>query len=281
MEVYKRREYEDERMIHERRETMDRRHAINAFKAHEQQREEQLRTMKQVELHNIKMAEAEERKALYDAAFREKMDSLEDGKLTRLVRASDTADSAVENKRVKATEALELWRAGVERAERLSKRRELGKIEKAESKWTEYTSRLWKIGADRHHAPVSQKREDARLKAKIQKALVERLDDNRKIEGNARMQALEAKLEAAANRRRQGLLGSRYDLVEKAFGSSALGFDAKHHSVHVDRRSPQWRRNVVAWELQKDALSLSEPNLPTWSLLPGWARKGEQATSTK
>merc|ERR1719401_2630951 len=136
-------------------------------------------------------------------------------------------------------------------------------LQGAESSWGAYTARLWKIGADRHHAPESRQREDARLKAKIQKALLEKLDEKRKIDGQARLGALDAKLEAAAARRKQGVMGSRYNLVERAFGSSALGFDAKHHTVHVDRRSAQWRKNVEAWELQKNALSLSEPNLPT------------------
>jgi hypothetical protein len=273
MEVYKKRDQQDEQIMQERRATMDRRHAINAFKAHEQQREEQLKTMKQVELHNIRMAEADERKALYDAAAQEKMDALEKTKLRRLVKAAEKADDTVEKKRDKAIEALEVWRAGVERADRYNKIAELGLVEEAEQKWSNYTSRLWKLGADRHHAPESRQRQDALLKVKIQKALVEQIDEKRKKEGRARLEALEEKLEAAAERRKQALMGSRYNLIETAFGRGALGFDAKNHSVHVDRRGAAWRRNVQAWELQKKALSLSEPNLPTVTWAQGHPSK--------
>merc|ERR1711933_113392 len=192
------------------------------------------------------MAEAEERKAIYDAAFREKMDAIETGKLRQLMRAAARADDTVEKRRAKATEALEVWRSGVERAEKLSRAKELSMVEDAEGSWAAYTSRLWKIGADRHHAPVSRQREDARLKAKIQKALVEQIDEKRKLDGIARLEALEAKLEAARERRKQGLFGSHYNFVGQAFGSTAPGFDAKHHWMTVDRRSLQWKRNIEA-----------------------------------
>merc|ERR1711874_100853 len=84
----------------------------------------------------------------------------------------------------------------------------------------------------------------------------------------ARAEAFKIKQESAAQRRHYAQLGNRYSFVEKAFGAHAVGFDAKHHSIAVDRRSKSWQRSAEQWSKIKGSFSAPELQ-PARPLSPG------------
>lgn len=269
-EVYQRRDEQDVQFMDERRETITRRTALNAFKAKEQQRELLLQDFKQKELHKVRMLQAEEKKVLLDSESVERNEVMGIQKIHRLIVANERAERVKEDKRDHAQVALEAWHAGCERAQDRNRKMEWEKYREGERNYQKYMQRLTTLGESRmvDSKNRSQGQLNDELKSRIQDSLVFQIkeDDQRKSEAAA--EALRQKLENAAVRRSMHQSGNRYHLVEKAFGVNSAGFDAKHHSVSVDRRSKSWQKSSEAWNKMKG--SFSAPVLPPTSpLSPG------------
>merc|ERR1712232_929046 len=108
-EVYHRRNIEDKRIIDERREAMARRVALNEFKAKEQQRETQLKAMKEKEMHKVRMLAAEERKMMADAFEEDRLQKLGEKQEERVAKGCLKAAMSVEKKRQDAADSLDAW----------------------------------------------------------------------------------------------------------------------------------------------------------------------------
>lgn len=269
-EVYQRRDEQDKKWIDERHEMINRRTAMNAFKAREQQRELLLQDFKQKELHKVRMLQAEEKKAMLEAEALERTEVMSIQKIHRLISANERAESYKLDKRDQAQVSLEAWHAGCERAHDRNRKLEWEKYREGERNYQKYMQRLTALGESRmvDSKNKSQEQLNGELKARIQDSLVFQIkeDDQRKSEERA--EALRTKLENAAIRRSMHQSGNRYHLVEKAFGANSVGFDAKHHTVSVDRRSKSWQKSAEAWNKMKG--SFSAPVLPPTSpLSPG------------
>merc|ERR1712204_85483 len=133
-----------------------------------------------------------------------------------------------------------------------------------------YMQRLTAMGEVRMNSSSnrSQGQLNDELKIMIQDSLVSQIKEQDVELSAARIQALREKQEQAAIRRHTHQSGNRYCFVEKAFGSNAAGFDAKHHAIATDRRSKSWQKSAEAWAKMKG--SFSAPVLPPASpLLPG------------
>jgi len=259
-EVYSRRDEQDAQWLEEKREAISRRVALNAFKAREQQRELQLQDFKQKELHKVRMLQAEEKKAMLDAEIAERTEVLGIQKIHRLMVANDRAERLKEEKRDQAQMALETWRTGVERAQQYSRMAEWEKRKDGE-RWREkYAKRLTELGERKRNVMTSQGQKNDELKKNIQASLSSQMSETNIVECMERAKVCKEKQEAAMLRRHQYQLGSRYGFVEKAFGANADCFDAKHHSVAVDRRGKSWQSSADAWK--KVQGSFSAPVLP-------------------
>lgn len=247
-EVYNRKEEADAKWMEERREAMLRRINMNEFKASEQKRELQLEAMKTKETAKVRMLEAEERKAIADAQAQERWELLDASWNTRMIEAHNMAVDALEERRAKAQDTLDMWQDGVERCERHLRNTERQKIAHAEVKWNKYMEKLWKLGMEKHSTLNSQAQKNDELRTKIQTSLLEQQKEQQRAYSEKVASDLEAKLEAANYRRINAQRGNRYKLIEKAFGHEALGYDAKFHSYATDRRLPQWKESTATWD---------------------------------
>merc|ERR1712070_747181 len=269
-EVYERRDQQDAEWVEARREAISRRLALNAFKAREQQRELLLQDFKQKELHKVRMLQAEEKKAMLDAEVEERREVMGIQKIHRLMVANDRAERMKEEKRENAQMFLESWQEGVERAQQYSKKTEWEKRKEGERNHAKYVKRLTALGESRMVTVRTQGQKNDELKTRIQASLVSQHKEAQLQQSLANADAYKAKLEAAAERRHYAQLGSRYGFVEKAFGANGVGFDAKHHSVAVDRRGKSWQKSAETWNKMQS--SFSAPELPpARPLSPGGA----------
>lgn len=269
-EVYQRRDEQDARWIDERREAISRRIALNAFKAREQQRELLLSDFKQKELHKVRMLQAEEKKAMLEAEVEERREVMGIQKIHRLMVANDRAERLKEEKRDNAQMALEAWHMGVDRAKQYARKTEWEKRKDGERSHEKYLKRLAALGEGRLTTVRTQGQKNDELKTRIQASLCSQLKEAQVEESLSRADAYKEKLECAKVRRQYAQLGNRYSFVEKAFGANAVGFDAKHHSVAVDRRGKSWQRSAEAWNKMQG--SFSTPELPpARPLSPGGA----------
>lgn len=246
-EVYQKRDAADAKWMEGRREAMAQRFSQNAFKAREQQREVQLQVFKSKELHKVRMLEAEERKSMYKAEQQQSRELSDQSKTEAIERANRKASFLLERKRDKATETLEDWREGMEQCQQTLRDQERRRIRQGRQHWQEMNKRLDKVAESKHNKTKSMAEQNEHLRSRIQSSLSSQVLEERRLEGMERVEAMEARLEAAAVRRQQVKRGTCYDFLEQAFGNQAVGFDAKHHSVSVDRRSASWQRNAKGW----------------------------------
>lgn len=260
-EVYNRRDVQDARWVEEHREAIACRLALNAFKAKEQQRELLLQVFKQKELHKVRMLEAEVRKSMLDSEARDHAELLRVQKHHRGQRASDRADASIEEKRNHARSTLEAWQNQATKAERHLRREEFKRQIEGARQLEKYMLKLDTLGEAKHNAVTSQTQKNDELKTRIHASLSAQLENQRKDEASICAEVAEAKLEAAAIRRKHAQLGNRYHFVEKAFGEKAVGFDAKHHATVVNRKTPGWKRNAEAWVNHRDTYSM--PSMPS------------------
>lgn len=261
-EVYQKRDAADAKWMEGRREAMAQRFSQNAFKAREQQREVQLQVFKSKELHKVRMLEAEERKSMYKAEQQQSRELSDQCKTEAIERANRKANWILERKRDKATEQLEDWREGMEQCSQTLRDQERRRIRQGHQHWQEINKRLNKVADRKHNKTKSMAEQNEHLRSRIQSSLSSQVLEERRLEGAERLEAMEARLEAAALRRQQVKRGTCYDFLEQAFGNQAVGFDAKHHTVSVDRRSPSWQRNAKGWaSLTRSTFSM--PSLGT------------------
>lgn len=218
----------------------------------------------------MRMLQAEEKKAMLEAEHLERTEVMGIQKIHRLMVANERAERLKEDKRDHAQVTLEAWHAGVVRAQDRFRKTEWEKFREGERNHQKYMQRLTALGESRlvNSQNRSQGQLNDELKTRIQDSLVAQIREQDVVKSAARAEALREKQEAAAVRRQTHQSGNRYCFVEKAFGANAAGFDAKHHSISVDRRSKSWRKSAEAWAKIKG--SFSAPELPPASpLSPG------------
>merc|ERR1712072_723448 len=175
-----------------------------------------------------------------------------------------------EEKRDNAQLALAEWQEGVERAKQFTRKTEWEKRKDGERNHEKYMKRLNTLGEGRLVVIKTQAQKNDQLKSRIQSSLSSQLKEQQLEESVTKAEAFKIKQENAALRRHYHQLGNRYCFVEKAFGANAVGFDAKHHSVAVDRRGKSWQKSAEAW--RKSKRSFSAPELPpARPLSPGGA----------
>jgi len=258
-EVYNRREIADAKLIEERRQAVEQRFAHNAFKAREQQRELQLKSTTQKELHKVQMLDVEERKRLLEASSQERREQMDLGLRRQVAEACLKADELVEARRNAASETLRGWQQGVSRAQKINKELEAFKAKEGLRFVKQHNQRLQKLGEARHGQIASIEQRNEQLRARIQTSLNSQMEAHRQHQAGMLSEAIDAKLEAAAMRRSQG--ATRYHFREKAFGMSASELDLKHLPAAVDRRQESWRKSAQSWA--KQSLSFSAPSLPS------------------
>jgi len=260
-EVYNRREVADAKLIEERRQAVEQRLAHNAFKAREQQRELMLKSTTQKELQKVQMLDVEERKRLLEASMQERREIMDLEIRRNVAEACQKAESLVEVRRTAAAETLKDWKVGVVRAKKTQHEMEALKAKEGLRFMKQHTQRLTKIGETKQGAVASMEQRNEQLRARIQTSLNSQMEAHRQQQAGMLMEAIDAKLEAAAMRRSQG--ANRYHFREKAFGSSASELDLKHQPVPVDRRQDTWRKSAQSWA--KQSLTFSSPALTTFA----------------
>lgn len=246
-DVYQKRDAADAKYMEGRRDKMAQRFSQNAFKAREQQREVQLQVFKSKELHKVRMLLAEERKSMFQAEQEQSKHLSDQSKTEAIERANRKATWMLERKRDKATEQLEDWREGKEQCNQTLRDQERRRIRQGQQHWKDINTKLNKVADQKHNKTKSMAEQNEHLRSRIQSALSSQVLEERRLEGQERMEAMEMRLEAAALRRQQVKRGTCYDFLEQAFGNQAVGFDAKHHTVSVDRRNKSWQRNAKGW----------------------------------
>mmetsp|Transcript_32391 Transcript_32391/g.58877 ORF Transcript_32391/g.58877 Transcript_32391/m.58877 type:complete len:652 (-) Transcript_32391:167-2122(-) len=238
-EVFNRKEAQDAELLEERQMAMEERTVRNAFKAQEQKREFELTHFKQKELHKVRMLEAAERKQTLEFEAEERLGNQEIAKLRRLRQALDQAEDETERKRDKATEHLQAWRDGVDRAEKYRKKKDRQALIEHRQNEEAYIAKLLKVGEMRANVSETQAQKNDKLKQRIQVSLVDQLEEKRRYDSDMVSVALDEKLEAARHRRQQGL--SKYNFLEKAFNGEKIGFDPKY-AFTPSRTGDSWEK---------------------------------------
>merc|ERR1739848_291847 len=145
---------------------------------------------KQKELHQMRMLEAQERKAQREAEEEENLIAYDATREDRMARSNLRCERTLEERRLNASRIIDDWVAKVERCERNMQRTEAARIRKAEGDWDKYVEKLWKVGLDRHTQISSQAQKNDKLKSQIQSSLVQQLADQQKRESVALMQEI-------------------------------------------------------------------------------------------
>lgn len=158
--------------------------------------------------------------------------------------ALDQCDEEIEKRREKASQSLEVWQTGVERARRLRRQKERKMMAEIRANDEHYNARLMKLGVDRSEGAESQSQRNDKLKARIQASLIDQLEERRRIESELLSEAIEERHAAARNRRIHQQ--TKYNFLERSFGHQASMFDPKEHSVYVNRKSELWQNNAQA-----------------------------------
>jgi len=252
-EVCHRREAKDAKYVEDRKEALEHKFSINAFKSREQRMESQLQAIQQKEMHKMRIMEAEERKSIKEAEQARKLQYIDRQMQDQLARSCLKAEIQIENKRQAVAKDLETWQDRVLRAERKSQLMDAANVRASEERWDKYVGRLWKLGQDRHSRLTTQSQKNDQLRSQLQGSMTQLLAEQQRQESDALRRHTEQK-QAAAQVRRENHK-ARYSFLEKAFGAPAINFDPKHHSTSVDRRSDVWRRHAQEWEKQSRTFS--------------------------
>jgi len=269
-EVYERRDEQDAEFCDGRREKLALRLATNTFKCSEQARELTLDYYKQAELHKVRMLQAEEKKFMLQYEMQERTEVMGMQKIHRIMVANERLERLKGEKRDQIVANMADWEDRVQQGAQNVLKAEVEKREDGAKRHEVYMKKLVQIGEKRLNVAETQGHKNDELKTKIQVSLCQQDKDRREMEGFDRTATIGAKQDAAALRRHYHQLGNRYCLTQKAFGATAVGFDAKTHSVAVDRRGKSWKKIAANWEKTKH--SFSAPVLPTVRpLSPGGA----------
>lgn len=206
-----------------------------------------MQVFKSKELHKVRMLEAEERKSMYEAEQQQSRELSDNCKTQAIERANRKASFLLQRKRDIVTEKLEDWCENMEQCSQTLRDQERQRMRKGRGHWQEMDRKLGKVAEMRHNKTKSMAEQNEQLRKGIQVALRSQVNEERRLLAAERKEAMDARLEAANLRRQQVKRGTTYDFLEQAFGAQAVGFDAKHHSVAVDRRNPSWQTNAKSW----------------------------------
>ncbi|CAK0809721.1 unnamed protein product, partial [Prorocentrum cordatum] len=114
-----------------------------------------------------------------------------------------------------------------------------------------YSLKLQRVGDTHRSLADTQPQKNSRLKTSIQSSLKVQLEDRRRREAGEMDEAISAKLQAASERRRAALLGSRYGLVESGRSASRLRASTPgSRSAWTGARGPggtAWRAPPACW----------------------------------
>jgi len=263
-EVYNRRDVADARWVEEKREGMERRLAQNAFKAREQQRETQLQIFQQKELHKVRMLEAEERKAVFDAETKARMGLRGDVKSFRQELAAERAEDATETRRETARATLAKWEYGVHRSTNHLRRHEINTLRSATAKWDEYNHKLMSLAAKRHKLPDQplpasspQYGHDTLARSDPTSSRIAQWEDKQEqLRGELSKETMSQKNDALRNKLKASVLAQREELRLQQSAELAKSIETKLAAAERRRqRGPlHMRYNLVEKALGNEAL---------------------------
>lgn len=237
-EKRRRKEERDAQILESRRLAAEERMVRNAFNVSQQIRDYESTQSKYKELHQLRMAEALERKAAQDA--QERLAVLDEVKLRKMRRALDIADEQLELKRDRVSDALKVWQASVRRCRRHAIAEERKAKANLESRQEAYLARLTKVGKFRSEKMETQAQ-------KIQVSLMQQLDEQRKLDCDRLALETEEKLEAARYRRYRNF--NKHNFLERAFGEQ-VPFD--HKFAYTSSLKNQSRLKSMSSKLNLD-----------------------------
>lgn len=223
-EKHRRKQERDAQILEARRLAAEERMVGNAFNVSQQLREYESTQSKYKELHQLRMAQALERKAARDAEAQERLAVMDEFKLRKMRRALDIADEQLELKRERVTDGLQVWQDSVRRCRRHARNEERKAKADLESSQEAYLARLTKVGRIRSEKTETQAQKNDKLKSRIQISLMQQLEEQRKLDCDRQAVATEEKLEAARYRRYRN--SNKYNFLERAFGEQ-VPFDHK------------------------------------------------------
>jgi len=244
-EKRRRKEERDAQILESRRLAAEERMVRNAFNVSQQIRDYESTQSKYKELHQLRMAEALERKAAQDA--QERLAVLDEVKLRKMRRALDIADEQLELKRDRVSDALKVWQASVHRCRRHAIAEERKAKANLESRQEAYLARLTKVGKFRSEKMETQAQKNDKLKSRIQVSLMQQLDEQRKLDCDRLALETEEKLEAARYRRYRNF--NKYNFLERAFGEQ-VPFD--HKFAYTSSLKNQSRLKSMSSKLNLD-----------------------------
>lgn len=244
-EKRRRKEERDAQILESRRLAAEERMVRNAFNVSQQIRDYESTQSKYKELHQLRMAEALERKAAQDA--QERLAVLDEVKLRKMRRALDIADEQLELKRDRVSDALKVWQASVRRCRRHAIAEERKAKANLESRQEAYLARLTKVGKFRSEKMETQAQKNDKLKSRIQVSLMQQLDEQRKLDCDRLALETEEKLEAARYRRYRNF--NKYNFLERAFGEQ-VPFD--HKFAYTSSLKNQSRLKSMSSKLNLD-----------------------------
>jgi len=181
-------------------------------------------------------------------------------KIHRIMVANERLERLKGEQREQIVANMADWEDRVQQGAKIVLTAELEKRQDGAKRHEVYMKKLVQIGEKRLNVAETQGHKNDELKTKIQVSLCQQDKDQRAMEAFDRAEALGVKQDAASLRRHYHQQGNRYCLTQKAFGATAVGFDAKTHSVAVDRRGKSWKKVAANWEKTKH--SFSAPVLP-------------------
>lgn len=253
--VNDRREAQDAAWVDERRERIARRLAMNAFKAREQQREQLLSDFRHKELHKVRMMLAEEKKAMIDSDLEAQTELQSIQKIYKLMHGIENSERKSEEKSDFAQKQSQQWHAVRLRAAQRERDAYVQQKKEGVRLHERYMEKLEAIAYRRDNVGETHWNQNEKLKTRIQGHNRSNVQQEHDEERSSIMEDTASRQEAAAQRRHCARFGNRYCFVEKAFGAGAVGFDAKHHSLAVDRRGKSWQKNAEAWSKIQNSFS--------------------------
>jgi len=255
-EAQTRRDVAETQWLDELTGLITRRQAANTFKAREQQRERQLQQMQQKETHKLRLSEASTKKRAMDAEAADRATTLAAHKDQAADEAECRAIEAVELRRDRLTDQLDAWAQGVDRCARYQRYQESRLRADVGRSLQQKMERREAFGATRMNPGENQMQKNDKLKVRIQASLHAQMRQQNDEYRDEVQDKQDAKLEAAAHRRHAR---SRYNFLERSFGTEAFDFDAKLHSSP----KPEKRGDIHATWLGSPDVSApkSEPRL--------------------
>lgn len=248
--VLDRREAADAKLLKDREVLMGQKTAVNAFKSKDQLKEANLHKVQMQELHKLRVLDQEERKMMQEAYEQERVMILEAQKYENHVRSELKCERSKAYKRDLVTQNMMKWEEKKNAAQQRVKMMEIAYQRSAGMKWDTYDNRLDNVGVEKHTQVYSQVEKNDQLKKHLQGWTRQQMIEHQNLESAGLIQEIHTKQASAAARRNKNV-GNRYKLIERAFGSEAIGVNIKDHSNSVDRRCDSWLKSATSWEKEK------------------------------